>query len=1565
VSRLISFNKTGFQDSVQRLGIAFIMEGDLIGTAAGEIAYKRNIAGISQCCQETVNFHTIMKLLTCKDFMREQQDLNRAGSSKVSERQEEDELAEFAVLAYDYAAFIKMVERAKSVIRDARGEADTLIVFPGFPYYADMIASGVYTEYYRTGPAGIQLLTQGPVSNGVFRGIPIFETRGYSVYKPGIQYQPLLKNVAVGEYYEAAYDWRGKPVSYSYRSDHRSIYVYSLKDDEYQKLTFKSLFEHANLFGGGDGINDADELSPQTDVLADAANTSFNHTGGFDDEARRYGLPNLPMLENIEGSVLPKRRLFMMLAHNVAKRRVEKVRTFGEFDIDVATSADFIEVATSIVNRMFDDAGEQSDLQGALNSTEELVKRLRAVGYNEDYLRALIVENANASIDRDGNFYGWRRDASSPINWSQNAFNYLDLPRRVEGTSTWTDPVGAASYGGLKTIATQGLERGYSPELVEKAAAAVRAIDRLVKKLSDAMVQSGVMDEQRAANWLFKGTAEDAVFAALYGDAPPMMLGVPNADEFKGSVAPADQPVVPLRTDAGAANGADAPVTFLWGPSIDNNTPAAVIPAMMPRVRYLDVLLRSALSNPPALPTAASLWRTERSTTALDKYLLTLLASGTENADTARGELIDALFGVLDAYRGANEAPIVLDALAEYVTTSLKPPQVAADATPADLKRIWEDDVTKHVGQLRALSAKLPQVIQAKQASFTASQRTANETRGQAIVALSPGAGGTTPVPLFRGEGQLPFLVPMRSDSPMFEHIKRHVSAPAAESSQTSMATALLMMEEKFDTAARAAYRAGDPYVATLQNYSRWLDEIGNKRATKAEKTEVAKIGKQYTGYNAVFKEVNKAINESYKAVAPAAAAAQALSIGDREPRSQAAIDAGIATAGKSASVWFRSPLTNSMSLMRSLSQLPNNDLPLLLPTDPNSNYATAYVPYAKLGGKEFKFDKAKLAHISGDPSMWQINSDMTMASVKPLGNEQYIKSKQAFAPISATFFSTDTAKMVQYNEFVPVRGYVGESDAGPTFDLKAIVASARAEAYAAGMPFSPDDETAAIAEAMEANDAARAARGLKPANYQAEFTRVASDARADDQKSRVAAMRAAAISSQASLRIGETFTGPLSSNIGLSVIENARRNAKSMQSAGPRTRTEADVREARYHQALTRGGPFESVRRDDVPEFEITNVNRQFNTRLQERLELDAQEAAQDYLATDQAYRADDRTARFREVEGFDRTGVRLAGGYPNDTLGTALRTLQQFGWTAAPPPRPTTDSTNALHQNVVYRTQKANNVRSALLRAAYLALLATPNTYSAWHALIDQDVHVPINFLVWRLWIEFEMYSCILLQSGIETGANVLGHTNMVFSNTSVDKMMHGHFTYHHATMIWKQQFVNVLSNVMPGGYVCGWDTTFIESSEEIFTGTRKSIIVTAIPITEHNMGRKLCFIRTSVPRLLPSITDRPKEQTAVDDYSTAAHSELTWDLTESKLAQSNATDGWSDSSDRINVVAYRGTWFSWNPASSLFNVKHHGQSHLSGNRTGPTVRKVWIGGGNGRCGDQILFDDKMMLQ
>jgi hypothetical protein len=1578
VSRLISFNKRGYQDSVQRMGIAFVMEGDLVGTYAGQIAYRRNIAGISQCCQETVNFHTIVKLLMCKDYWREQQDLHRSGDSRALQKIETDEIADFAVLAYDTKGFTNMVERGREAIRRQRGEADTLIVFPGFPYYVDMVAHSVYTEYYRTGPNGIQLLTQGPLANGSFRGIPIFETRGYSVYENGIQFQPLKRRVAVGEYYEASNKWRGTRPAIDYKSDWRSIYVYSVEDDEYVKIPFMQMFLNSNMFGGD--ADDTGGLAPQTQVLADAANAELNKQGGDVWARERYDPRNLHKLENVKGTVKANRKLYMHLCHSLTKEGVlvEPVKTFAHFDLDVSTTSDFTETAQGIVNKMFPPTTEEgSTLAQRIHKAQATVRRLETVPYNEGYFRALAYENVNASVGTDGNFYGFQRDDQSPIEWKQNGFNALDLPSRASqaagGTADteanaalWNDPVGAVSYGWFRTIATQGLVRGYDAGLVADCADAVEAVNRVTAKQADIMPTSVAFLADKAPEWLERGTPEDVMFAGLFGQRPPMMLGVPSTADYYGQVDPAARAAAPpearaarLEREKRERRTLSTDVELLWTPVID---PAAanaqvVLTQTFPQLRILDVLI-AGLANLQAINRSQILINAPASS-PVDDYMLVLLSKlDIKESEDARKRLIAALYALLNtAEREPGYAKLALQEVASFVNNDLRaaaaalqPAVVTAAAVKADFEKQLQT-LAKRVDETRARIAALKKSGVAPAAADVAD--------GNVILGIE---FGEVPLRIDQGVANAP-VYPMRAET--LAQIGIMANTPIDPTVTATNAHTLRAMEENVDELGRKIYQVGDKMLLKLRNYKEWANTVPKDR--NISKKHLTAINDAVSSYERVAKDIQEKAVEIYNRYEVSSASASSTSAigssfaraGDKVPRTvdvDQTADVGDETTLPY--VWFRSPVTNSPALLRSMNPPGQTSRwPMVLPTDVNTNYRSAIIPWARVSPAGAGAPPQRgavvmdiMSHITSDPAMAAITSDMTMADVKQLHHEPWVRSQMQFDPIEATFFALDAEKMAEHTSHVPV-GIRGSANLTKRLDINAIKAQAKLDALESGVQYG-DEEEIAIAAQMDQVNAERARAGFGKQSFETDFHRAEADMRIDAHRARAAEVAREAMSSLHPLQAGDAYGGGDDPSLSAIAAENARHFSVTTTSSGFRPRTIEEMRAERRRRMTGVAPP-----RD---RYDVHNLNRSFageRARFMKGYEV---AGAGDYMAQDDAYlpSADElREAAFLRHVGFNPPE---SGDYR-----VSLRErLMALGFTKARAPRHTVASEAMMHQNVRYRFAKAHALRDPLLKVAMLALLHTNNDYVSWREMIQADVPVPINFIVWRLWIEGEYNTCILMQSGIETGANVLGHTNLVFSNTSADKMMHGHFTYHQATMIWNQQFVHHLVDVMPTGYIAGWDTDFITSVQELGEDDRGSVIVTPIPVTEHTLGRKICFIRTSNQRFVPSVTNRPKQQTAVDDHSGAAFAELTFGLSEDKVARSNTGQTWNDSAVRLNVMAYKGTCFTYNPPDEYFSAKTHGLGHLGGNRTGPGVRNVFLGAGNAFCNDQRLVDASLRL-
>ena len=266
-------------------------------------------------------------------------------------------------------------------------------------------------------------------------------------------------------------------------------------------------------------------------------------------------------------------------------------------------------------------------------------------------------------------------------------------------------------------------------------------------------------------------------------------------------------------------------------------------------------------------------------------------------------------------------------------------------------------------------------------------------------------------------------------------------------------------------------------------------------------------------------------------------------------------------------------------------------------------------------------------------------------------------------------------------------------------------------------------------------------------------------------------------------------------------------------------------------------------------------------------------------------------------------------------------------------------------MHPNSQHRFDEAQRVGDTLERACVLALLALPNKQSSWMGLIDNNVHVPINFYVWRPYIKFEMLTCVLMQAGVETAANMLGPANMVFTNSGADKMMHAHFTFFHAPVVFKHEYIQLLRHVYPRQYLGGWDTTWINRVEDLYEGGG-SLIATPIAVTETPHSVSLDLIDTSKPRLLPAVTNRARSQKDLPPYSSASMTERIYAISEEALMAATSFATASQNGHVVNVRSRAGKYFTRDPRSGYIQNKVAGSSALSGDRTGPGVAKVWKG-------------------
>jgi hypothetical protein len=322
IPRLMGSSNSSFREQIHRLGIGFQMEGDLLGTDAGTIAYQRNIAGISQCCLETINLSTIVRLLMCKRFEQERTSVNRPDSG-VTVSQEDMEVQYFGCMSVNREDFTVLVEMTANRMRSPNvgAEPDTLILWPNFPEFKDLVQQGTLTQYYATGADGRRFLNEGPIAPGTFHGMVVYKTREFDAYSRPVPFQPLDSDCTFGEYYPSVFGpLRSMSLSgKGYNSDWRSLYIYDYTKDDWAKVSFLAMFKQLCLFGGD--RQRPDELSPEVHRLAAYYNERY--AVEWNTEAARYRPENLEALENNESDAAAGRKMLMMLAHNFNTKRVE------------------------------------------------------------------------------------------------------------------------------------------------------------------------------------------------------------------------------------------------------------------------------------------------------------------------------------------------------------------------------------------------------------------------------------------------------------------------------------------------------------------------------------------------------------------------------------------------------------------------------------------------------------------------------------------------------------------------------------------------------------------------------------------------------------------------------------------------------------------------------------------------------------------------------------------------------------------------------------------------------------------------------------------------------------------------------------------------------------------------------------------------------------------------------------------------------------------------------------------------------------------------------------------
>ena len=260
--------------------------------------------------------------------------------------------------------------------------------------------------------------------------------------------------------------------------------------------------------------------------------------------------------------------------------------------------------------------------------------------------------------------------------------------------------------------------------------------------------------------------------------------------------------------------------------------------------------------------------------------------------------------------------------------------------------------------------------------------------------------------------------------------------------------------------------------------------------------------------------------------------------------------------------------------------------------------------------------------------------------------------------------------------------------------------------------------------------------------------------------------------------------------------------------------------------------------------------------------------------------------------------------------------------------------------------RWAQASEIADPLVRVATWAFLSTNcENERTWKRMIDNDILIPMDFVLWRNLIVHDMASAVMMKGGLETGANLHGGANAAQGNDTESKLIYYNFTFRSKAVVWKEKNVAIIENLKFEGYVGGMNTVFVTRASDLDREDqdRPSIISTAIPMNEAPLAKRLDFSgRLNVPEVNLSIDGPLKHHYSSAEY----YDRQCFKLSQRVTDQDPEHEDFYDRAERVSLASYQGTQFSYNRNSGTFSRFHEPQGHLKRNMCAPGAAAVLNG-------------------
>lgn len=98
---------------------------------------------------------------------------------------------------------------------------------------------------------------------------------------------------------------------------------------------------------------------------------------------------------------------------------------------------------------------------------------------------------------------------------------------------------------------------------------------------------------------------------------------------------------------------------------------------------------------------------------------------------------------------------------------------------------------------------------------------------------------------------------------------------------------------------------------------------------------------------------------------------------------------------------------------------------------------------------------------------------------------------------------------------------------------------------------------------------------------------------------------------------------------------------------------------------------------------------------------------------------------------------------------------------------------------------------------------------------AMTDADVFVPVDIILARPWMTYNMSSVVLMKAGTETGETIIGQQDFQMSSNTQDRTLEASYVYYGKAIVRKSRNVVVAPRVFCQGYVSGNNLKYLSNS------------------------------------------------------------------------------------------------------------------------------------------------------